>query len=411
VRRPSGNGSSIVYELGGELWVYDTSARVSHRVPVEIRADAPEVRQAFVKVDSLMTSVDVSPNGARALVVARGDVFSVPRKDGVTRNLTRSSGSREKGRGVLGRRQEGRVLLRLQPARSSSSSATRSAREWPSGSPHTRAATGTPCAGPRTGRGSPTPTRPSGSTSSRWPARRSPSSTGPSTRSWTSHRTPSRSATSPGRETGRFITYSKMNADLVTQIWITEVASGAKHCVSSGLYNDFGPVFSRDGEQPVLRLQPALRPDLLRLRVGDGVQEGRRHLRPDVAPDGEALLGLKDDEDTAAKAEHEPAARHETRDEGPPTAKPETPAKPVHIDFEVSTTGSRSCPLPRGQLPAARSRRRRASSSWTPTTATSTAWTSATVPPWNLHAFIFKEREVKVREAKRVRTRSARTRS
>ena len=96
VRRPSEGGNRIVYELGGELWVLDISSGRSGKIPVEIRADAPEIRPYFKNVQGYITGMDASPNGKRALVVARGEIFSVPYKNGPTRNLTLDCGARDK---------------------------------------------------------------------------------------------------------------------------------------------------------------------------------------------------------------------------------------------------------------------------------------------------------------------------
>jgi tricorn protease len=43
-----------------------------------------------------ITGVNISPSGKRALVVARGDIFTLPEKEGPVRNLTASSGARDK---------------------------------------------------------------------------------------------------------------------------------------------------------------------------------------------------------------------------------------------------------------------------------------------------------------------------
>ena len=42
-----------------------------------------------------ITDFDISPDGKRAAFAARGDIFTVPAKDGSTRNLTRTTGIRE----------------------------------------------------------------------------------------------------------------------------------------------------------------------------------------------------------------------------------------------------------------------------------------------------------------------------
>jgi len=96
VRRPDFGGSKIIYELGGELMVLDIRTKTSEKLDVEIHADMPEVRPYLKEVKGNITGFDCSPSGERAVIVARGEIFSVPLKDGPTRNLTNSSGARDK---------------------------------------------------------------------------------------------------------------------------------------------------------------------------------------------------------------------------------------------------------------------------------------------------------------------------
>ena len=41
-------------------------------------------------------SADLSPNGERVAIAARGEIFNVPAKEGITYNLTQSSGVHER---------------------------------------------------------------------------------------------------------------------------------------------------------------------------------------------------------------------------------------------------------------------------------------------------------------------------
>ena len=50
----------------------------------------------WASVSKLITDFDIAPDGKRAVFAARGDVFTVPAKDGATRNLTHTPGIREK---------------------------------------------------------------------------------------------------------------------------------------------------------------------------------------------------------------------------------------------------------------------------------------------------------------------------
>jgi len=85
----------IVYENGGALYLYDIAGGTSTRVPVRVRTDAPAARRATINVKKWLQTIALSPSGARALVGARGEVFTVPAKEGEIRNITNTSGARE----------------------------------------------------------------------------------------------------------------------------------------------------------------------------------------------------------------------------------------------------------------------------------------------------------------------------
>ena len=46
---------------------------------------------------------------------------------------------------------------------------------------------------------------------------------------------------------GRWLAYSKIGLDYVSNIYLYSLDDGTIHDVSSELFNDFGPVFTRDG--------------------------------------------------------------------------------------------------------------------------------------------------------------------
>lgn len=97
IKFPSLGPDSIVFENGGFLYKLDLSTEKVSRIPVFIADDQAEVRPELVKVADKINSFDIAPDGARALFGARGEVFTVPAKEGNTRNLTASSGIHERG--------------------------------------------------------------------------------------------------------------------------------------------------------------------------------------------------------------------------------------------------------------------------------------------------------------------------
>ena len=96
VRWPSKGGDKIVYELAGELRVLDTSSGETAQLSITVPTDALAARKRRVDASKNIEDFDLSPDGARALFIARGDVFTVPVEKGPTRNLTQSSDAHDK---------------------------------------------------------------------------------------------------------------------------------------------------------------------------------------------------------------------------------------------------------------------------------------------------------------------------
>ena len=97
VRWAGTDGASIVYEAGGRLFMLDTATDAAREIKVSIAPDLPQVRTQWKTLSKQVESFALSPSAKRALLTARGEVFTVPLKDGSTRNLTRSDGVREFG--------------------------------------------------------------------------------------------------------------------------------------------------------------------------------------------------------------------------------------------------------------------------------------------------------------------------
>ena len=97
VRWASDDGSHrIVYELDGALRILDVRSGDDRQLSITVPADTGFRLGELVKVAQHLESFDVSPNGERVLVAARGEVFSVPIDHGVSRNLTSSPGAHER---------------------------------------------------------------------------------------------------------------------------------------------------------------------------------------------------------------------------------------------------------------------------------------------------------------------------
>lgn len=95
VRNAGAYDHTIVYEAGGELKTLNVSSGQVQPLAVRLELQSLQARPQWKEAAKNMTSAELSPSGKRVLVTARGDVFSVPVKDGSVRNLTASSGVRE----------------------------------------------------------------------------------------------------------------------------------------------------------------------------------------------------------------------------------------------------------------------------------------------------------------------------
>lgn len=97
VRWPSAsNDGRIVYELDGELRVFDTKAKKDAAISITVPDDGLARRPSRISVANFIEDVSLSPKGERVLFCARGDIFTAPVEKGPTRNLTHSSGAHDK---------------------------------------------------------------------------------------------------------------------------------------------------------------------------------------------------------------------------------------------------------------------------------------------------------------------------
>lgn len=96
VKFPSTNGSVIVFENGGYLYRLDPATRQTSKIEITMNDEGNSARSELRDVKKFGTAMDLSPDGSRVLITARGDVFNVPVKEGVTRNITRSSDAHDR---------------------------------------------------------------------------------------------------------------------------------------------------------------------------------------------------------------------------------------------------------------------------------------------------------------------------
>src|SRR5580692_10394975 len=95
VRNAGAYEHTVVYEAGGQLKTLDVNSGQVQPLAIRLESQSLQARPQWKNAAKNITAAQLSPTGKRVLVTARGDVFSVPVKDGSVRNLTATSGVRE----------------------------------------------------------------------------------------------------------------------------------------------------------------------------------------------------------------------------------------------------------------------------------------------------------------------------
>jgi tricorn protease len=97
VQSPSLSDGRIVYQLGADLHVYDIAADRDRAVPITLASDFEQLRERWVKdpIDWI-TSAHLSPTGDRVVFTARGQVFVAPALQGRLVDATRNKLARHR---------------------------------------------------------------------------------------------------------------------------------------------------------------------------------------------------------------------------------------------------------------------------------------------------------------------------
>ena len=86
----------FVFQNGADLYVHDARERVTTPVQIEIPGATASLRPTMVDASEFMQDWAISPSGKRVAATARGDLWSLPAKNGSPRNLSRTSGVAER---------------------------------------------------------------------------------------------------------------------------------------------------------------------------------------------------------------------------------------------------------------------------------------------------------------------------
>lgn len=96
IKSASACTDAIIYDRFGALHLLDVKSSKSQPITIRVAADLPGVRPKPEKVAKTIQKAGLSPNGARAVFEARGEVLTVPAEKGDVRNLTNTVGVAER---------------------------------------------------------------------------------------------------------------------------------------------------------------------------------------------------------------------------------------------------------------------------------------------------------------------------
>ncbi len=83
VKNPSLSEGRIAYQLGADLWLYDSDSDATRQIPITLASDFDQLREKWVKNPmQYLTSAHIHPNGKSVVLTARGRVFVAPVGDG-----------------------------------------------------------------------------------------------------------------------------------------------------------------------------------------------------------------------------------------------------------------------------------------------------------------------------------------
>jgi tricorn protease len=96
IRFPSLGPSEIVFEAGGKLYLLNLTDEKFREVKINVVTDAITLMPRNEKVSNMIQSLSLSPDGKRAMIEARGEIFNVPAENGAVINVTLTSGVAER---------------------------------------------------------------------------------------------------------------------------------------------------------------------------------------------------------------------------------------------------------------------------------------------------------------------------
>ncbi len=92
----SGKDGILAFERDGYIHSLDPATGEINKFNITIKGDFPWAETKWIDVSQSISSVSLSPTGKRVIMEARGEIFTVPVKNGDPRNITQSSGAADR---------------------------------------------------------------------------------------------------------------------------------------------------------------------------------------------------------------------------------------------------------------------------------------------------------------------------
>ncbi|MCX6232553.1 MAG: PDZ domain-containing protein [Bacteroidetes bacterium] len=96
IKFPSASQDAIIFEQAGYIYVFDVKTEKTEKITIRIADDFVTGRNQLKDASRNIGSSSVSPDGKRIALGARGDIWTLPAKTGITKNLTQTSGVHER---------------------------------------------------------------------------------------------------------------------------------------------------------------------------------------------------------------------------------------------------------------------------------------------------------------------------
>jgi len=92
----TGHGNKLAFEREGYLHLLDLITNATTQLNITINGDFPWANTKWEDVSKNVRSVSLSATGKRAIMEARGEIFTIPVEHGDARNITQSSGAADR---------------------------------------------------------------------------------------------------------------------------------------------------------------------------------------------------------------------------------------------------------------------------------------------------------------------------